>query len=227
MKRTAHLFMVLFLLCAGNLKAEVYTIDFNRGTVNGLSINTNVEGAEQSYYCKEGSDLFVLHDRTSKCYYNDKGCGIRIAASNGVGMFILSLPATTPILKVVAYASKVLNNTSSTLAFYAGNAEIKTFNNEELKPYSTENPASTYYQLPDIVVNREFKDLKFQAPKGGYVMLHRIEIFTKDGGIDDDGIKSPAENDDEMGFFYNLSGQRISKLGRGIFIKGGKKYYVR
>lgn len=113
------------------------------------------------------------------------------------------------------------------MAFYAGNAEIKTFNNEELKPYSTENPASTYYQLPDIVVNREFKDLKFQAPKGGYIMLHRIEIFTKDGGIDDDGIKSPAENDDEMGFFYNLSGQHISKLGRGIFIKGSKKYYVR
>lgn len=227
MKRTAHLFMVLFLLCTGNLKAEVYTIDFNRGTVNGLSINSNVEGAEPSYYCKEGSDLFVLHDRTSKCYYNDKGCGIRIAASNGIGMFILSLPASTPISKVVAYASKVLNNTSSTLTFYAGNSEIKTFNNDELKPYSTENPASTYYQLPDIVVNKEFKDLKFQAPKGGYVMLHRIDIFTGDGGFDDDGIKSPVENSDEMGVFYNLTGQRTSKLLHGIFIKGSKKYYIK
>ena len=226
MKRTLHFFAVLFLLCAGNLKAEVYTIDFNGGTVNGLSINSNVEDAEPSYYCKEGSDLFVLHNRTSKCYYNDKGCGIRIAASNGIGMFIISLPASTSISKVVAYASKVLNNTSSTLTFFAGNTEIKSFRNEELKPYSTDNPASTYYQLPDIVVNKAFKDLKFQAPKGGYVMLHRIDIYTAGDGSED-AIHSPKELVDEMGCFCNLLGQRVRKPSHGIFIKSGKKYVVK
>jgi len=226
MKRVVHLFVALLLFCTGNLKAEVYTIDFNRGTVNGLSINSNVEGVEPSYYCTEGSDLFALHDRTSKCYYNDKGCGIRIAASNGIGMFIISLPASTSISKVVAYASKVLNNTSSTLTFFAGNTEIKTFSNEELKTYSTENPASTYYQLLDIVVNREFKDLKFQAPKGGYVMLHRIDIYTASDGSED-AIHSPKELVDEMGGFCNLAGQHISKPSHGIYIKRGKKYIVK
>lgn len=223
MKRITYLFLIMLCLCPDLLWAKVYTIDFNRGTVNGLSINSNVEEVDPSYYCAEGSDLFVLHNRTSKCYYNDKGCGIRIAASNGIGMFIISLPATTSISKVVAYASKVLNNTSSALTFFAGNTEIRTFGNEELKAYSTENPASTFYQLLEMVVNKEFKDLKFQAPKGGYVMLHRIDIYTMDDGSED-AIVSPKEFVDEMGVFCNLAGQRINKPSHGIYIKDGKKY---
>ena len=74
-----------------------------------------------------------------------------------------------------------------------------------------------------MVVNKEFKDLKFQAPKGGYVMLHRIEIYTMDDGSED-AIVSLKEFVDEMGVFCNLEGQRIKKPLHGIYIKDGKKY---
>lgn len=224
--RILSFFVGLLLFCISSLQAEVYTIDFNKGTVSGLSVSSNVEGVDPSRYCTEGSELFTLNSKTGYCYYNDKGCGIRIAAKNGNGRFVISLQTSTFISKVVAYASKVSGNSISTLTFFAGDVEIKTFGNDELKDYSADNPTSIYYQLPDIIVNREFRNLYFRAPEKGYVMLHRIDIYTGDDGSED-AILSPKAFVDEMDVLWNLAGQRISKPSHGIFIKGGRKYVAR
>ena len=218
--------LLLALFCAGSLRAEVYTIDFNRGTVNGSHLETDIEaeGVTPDDYCTVGADVFTLNAATQNCRYDSDGCGIRIATGAGQGLFIISLDEKKVVTKVVVYASKMSGNNKAELTFYAANDPIHTFTNEDLKAYSTDSPASVDYILPGIFVNKEFRDLKFKTPKGGNVMLHRIDIYTISSA---DGIDSPKVSVDEMGDFCNLAGQRVSKPTRGIYIKGGKKYIVK
>ena len=223
--RIASSLAALFFLCIGILRAEVYTIDFNRGTVCGVnSISTPVNGVDPSYFCSVGADLFTLHSSTIRSYYDDNGCGIRIAAPNGKGMFILSLAEKKHIVKVVVYASKIDEN--SALEFHTADGLMKNFDNTEMTGYSANAPASTSYRLPDIFINGEYKDLKFQAGKGNCVVLHRVDIYVVSNG-DDDAVTAPTASFDEMGVFCNLSGQRITKPSRGIYIKDGKKYVAK
>ena len=215
----------MFLLCTCVLRAEVFTIDFNRGTVNGTKINTDIEaeGVTPHDYCSEGADFFSLHSVTQNCRYDTNGCGIRIGTGGGTGIFVISLDGPMEVSKIVVYASKTAKDTKSTLTFYAANEKILTYENDKLRAYSEESPASENYRLADIVLDRSFRDLNFQVPKNDLVMLHRVEIHT----FDEDGIHSPVENLDEMGVFCNLAGQRTSKPSHGIYIKNGKKYVVK
>ena len=219
-------FLAAFLLfCTSSVWSGVYTIDFNQGATSGMNIDTEVRtDVPRTAYCSVGADLFTLHSATQYSYYSNNGCGIRLSSKTKDGYIILSLESKKNVTKVVAYASKVLNNTKSTLTFYAGNESILTFGNDELVAYSINTPSSTYYQLPDIPVNRLFKDLMFKAPGGGYVMLHRVDIYIDEEGNDDDAVRSPAAKDDESVAFYNVSGQRIATPLRGVCIKGGRKY---
>lgn len=224
MKRVTHIFVALLWLCTGTLWAEVYTIDFNRGTVSGMNIDTPVTGVQPSQFCSEGADLFTLHTSTIKSYYDANGCGIRIAAGNGMGKFILTLPEKKNIAKVIVYASKI--NANSALEFFAADVPLKTFENAELMEYSAVNPASESYQLPDIIINGEYKNLKFQAGSGNCVVLHRVDIYLA-GDDSVDAITAPVISTDGMDVFFNLAGQRVRKVSYGIFIKGGKKYVAR
>lgn len=180
MIRRANILVLLCLLCP-TVWAEVYTIDFNRGTVNGTTIKTKIDtSVPQENYCTAGADLFSLHSDTQYSYYNDNGCGILLSSSAKTGMFVFLLDDDKYITKVVAYASKVSGNTKSELDLWAAIKKIKTFSNEELQAYSAGSSASTDYQLPDITVNERVKKIKFQATAGGYVMLHRIDIYIAD-----------------------------------------------
>ncbi|MBO7120072.1 MAG: hypothetical protein J6W03_07115 [Bacteroidaceae bacterium] len=224
MKPITTLIASLLLLCSVSLRAEVYTIDFNLGTVSGMSIKTSVAGVLPSKFCSAGADLFTLHTSTVRSYYNTNGCGIRIGSTNGKGIFIISLAEKKFISKVVVYASKIEEN--SELEFHTADGLQKVFDSEEMKGYSAASPASTDYRLPDVFVGAEIKDLKFQTNIGKSVVLHRIDIYTANDGSED-AVTAPAASLDEMGDFYNLVGQRIAKPLHGIYIRGGKKYIAR
>lgn len=218
----------MFLLCTG-IRAEVISIDFNRGTLMlGMSIATAVKSTTNpQLYCNYGAQFVSLHSNTRNCFYNDKGCGIRIGSSDGDGWFILHLADTTVyVSKVVIYASKLPGNALSQLTIKGGSVFEYTINNSELKDYTESFPSSVHYILPEIIVGQSFVNLRLDAPKQGYVVLHRIDIYTGNSS-DDDAIHSPQEFVDEMGDFYNLSGQLVSKPSRGVYIKDGKMYVVK
>lgn len=225
MRRIAYIFAALFLLCTG-IRAEVISIDFNRGTlVTGMSLVTAVKPTTNpQLYCNSGFQFVNLHNSTRNCFYNDRGCGIRIGAGDGDGWFILHLAdMAVYVSKVVVYASKVADNALSQLTIKGGSVFEYTINNSELKDYTESFPASEHYVLPEVVVGKSFVNLRLDAPKQGYVVLHRIDIYTGSNS-DEDAIRSPAAFVDEMGNFCNLLGQQISKPLHGMYIKGGKKY---
>jgi len=228
MKRVIALssFVASLLLCPCFLWAEVYTIDFNRGTKNGENIKTLCTEATPEAFCKTGAELITLQPTTTRSYYDTNGCGIRIATPTKTGFFYFSFSEKIKVKKIVAYASKVSGNATSTLDVYVLNEVVRAFVNEELKPYSPDEAASVDYQLPDIVIDEEFKSLKFQAPTG-IVMLHRVDIYTEDGS-DEDAIGSlnavPSLN---RGNIYNVAGQRTCKPLQGFYIKDGRKYIVK
>ena len=93
----------------------------------------------------------------------------------------------------------------------------------DLTAYSASNAASECYALPEVAVNRTFRDLKLKAPGGGYVMIHRLDIYIGNGADDDDAVRAPQAPPDDGNVLYNLLGQRISRPSRGIFVRGGKK----
>ena len=229
MRRPAHAFIgslltAFFLFYAGPLLAEVITIDFNKGTTSGTLINTVVDvEVPRTAYCQAGSDLFTLHSATQYSYYSSSGCGIRLSSKTKTGYIILSLDGQKDIAKVVVYASKVAGNANSSLTVYAANEAVKTFENGDLTAYSASNAASECYALPEVAVNRTFRDLKLKAPSGGYVMIHRLDIYIRNGADDDDAVRAPQAPPDEGNVLYNLLGQRISRPSRGIFVRGGKK----
>jgi len=234
MKRTAYIFTCLLLLCfcTSSLWAEVYTIDFNRGTVNGMNIKNQVKSTTNPWlYCMSGADFVTLHSNTSKCFYNDKGCGIRIGTNDGEGWFVMTLgEAAVQVSKIVIYASKTSGYNASQLTITGGQVFTHTISNDELQDYSTSTPASEHYVLPEIVIDKSFINLTLKTSKQGYVMLHRIDIYIGDGTSDDDAVNSPlATSPSESKEIYNLVGQRISTSSRGlsIIIKGGRKYVVK
>lgn len=231
MKGTAHILAALLLwLCSGVLRAEVYTIDFNRGTVSGTYIRTSVKGVATATLCTAGADFFALHANTRACFYNSEGCGIRIGEASGTGQapFIMTLCdaiQNEDIVRVVVYASRGTTDNNASFKVYAANDVIGEIDFSEMKDYDPTHPESTVYVLPAIDLQKRFKNLMVEARNTNYVILHRIDIYTSDGS--EDGICSPMISFDEMGVFCNLAGQRTSNPSHGIYIKGGKKYVVR
>lgn len=228
MRRLSLLFATLLLLCSGILRAEVYSIDFNRGTTSGMSLKTGLTSSTNpDLFCQSGSEYVSLHNITAKCFYNNKGCGIRIGGDDAEGRFILVLgEEAVNVTKLVIYASKVPGNSTSQLTIKGGSVFEQVIGNDELQDYSSASPASEDYMLPAIAVDQSFINLQLVAPKQGYVMLHRIDICT-DGDDIVDAVRLPANFVDGMGVFCNLAGQRISKPTHGIYIKDGRKYVVK
>ena len=228
MGRIANILVALFLLST-SLRAEVYSIDFNLDTrITGTNIATTLNSSTNpDLYCNTGSAFVNLHENTRKCFYNIRGCGIRIGATDGDGWFVLTLD-TAPVYvsKIVVYASKTAGNTISELTVKRGSTLVETIGNSELKVYSTSEPASDNYKLPEVAIGQSFVNLQLIAPKNGYVILHRLDIYTGAEG-DEDAMDFPRASFDEMDGFCNLAGQRVSNPSRGIYIKGGKKYVIK
>lgn len=196
MKRSTYirsLFVAFFFCCLDSLYAKVYTIDFNRGTLSGTSINNGISSSTNPYlFCKSGAGFVTLHETLNRrSFYNDKGCGIRIGSdkeNDGDGWFTLFLgDVAVYVSKIIVYASK--GNTTSTLTIEGGTVFTQTISNDDLQDYSSLSPASANYVLPEVVVQQSFKILRFKAPGNGYVYLHRIDII-----FSEDNLTLPAQS---------------------------------
>ena len=232
MKRAACLLTVLSMLSMANLKAEVYTIDFNCGTVSGKKINTSVSSAVPADYCSSGADFFTLNPSTLNCFYDGSGCGLRIGkeSRDGYAFIILNLSEeiqSKTVVRIVVYASRGTAEPEAKLSIFAGsNTVTAEYVFADMLDYNPSTPESSSYMLPDIDLEKKFKNLKVQAQNTNFAILHRIDIYTEDDSSED-AIPSPKVSVDEMDVFWNLAGQRIQKPSRGIFIKVGKKYVAR
>ena len=232
MKRAAYLLATLLLwLCSDILRAEVYSIDFNKGTVSGTFIKTSIKGVSPVNFCNTGADLVTLHSNTRSCFYDSNGCGIRVGDASGTGQapFILTLCEEIQsqyIVKIVVYASRGTQDTSASLKVYAANDVIGEVGFADMKDYDSSFPESANYVLPEINLYKKFKNLQVEARSTNYVILHRIDIYTADDNFLD-GVHQPKVFVDEMDVFYNLVGQCIGQPSRGIYIKGGRKYVVK
>lgn len=179
----------LIILCLtfgiGTSWAEIYTIDFNKGTTNGTDIKTGTFPSI-STLCQSGSEYIASYSNDG-CYYNTKGCGIRIAKSNGDGSFNITLSESLKaknVDKIVVYASKVYGNEKSSLTITTSGTVTTetTFGNSVLKAYSFPSQPNSAYILSDIKINGTLENLTFTAPSSGYVMLHQIDIVTNSSG---------------------------------------------
>lgn len=173
--------LACMLIGLGSAWGETYTIDFNKGTTNGTSINGDFPSI--STLCNRGADNISTINTSTNCYYKASGCGVRLGKSGGAGTFKITLSETiqeAAISKVVVYASKVSGNTVSKLTVTpSGTVTSATvYYNSTLSAYSTSSSESTNYELSEISINGTLNTLQFEAPSGGYVMLHRIDIVT-------------------------------------------------
>ena len=189
----AKFLAVLFLLCSSAL-AEVYTIDFNRGTVGGKSGYTGLtDNISSELICSSGASYFVASN-VDDAYYNSKGCGIRIgqASSSGQAYVIFTLSAeiqSKRVDKIVIYASRGTTDASADLKVTVGAITSSTISFANIKDYNSSYPASSNYMLPEINVNGSFKNLKVEARNTNYAILHRIDII-----ISEDNVALPAQS---------------------------------
>ena len=186
MKRIVYIFVAL-LFCVSSLWAEVYTIDFNKGTKMGDNSYSGLPKNNAAAFCINGSENILGYSK-SDCFYNDKGCGLRIgelsAGSTGSAFLIVTFSKEIQekyIVKIVVYASRGTSEESAELGIYAGTNEVtREFSFAKMKDYDSSYPESSNYILPEIVLERSFKMLKIQAQNPNYAMLHRIDIYTAD-----------------------------------------------
>lgn len=193
MKRAATLGLIFALFCATNLRAEVYTIDFNRGTVSGKKIDTALkETTSISSYCNVGASYFTIGEGSANSYYNEKGCGLRIANITGIGsgyvIFTFCDEIKDKIIeKVIIYASRGTDNTNAEMNILAtGITQSISF--EEMIDYNPSLPESSNYSLP-FVINKKIPKLQIKASHTDYIILHRIDII-----ISEDNVALPAQN---------------------------------
>ena len=193
MIRRTSILAVLVLLCS-SAWAEVYTIDFNRGTVGGKSGYTRLtDNISSELICSSGASYFIASS-IDDSYYNDKGCGLRIGqtSSSGQAFVIFTLSEaiqSKTIDKVVIYASRGTTNESADLKVTVGAITSSTISFAKIKDYDSSYPASSNYMLPEINVNGSFKNLKVEARNTNYAILHRIDII-----ISEDNVALPAQN---------------------------------
>ncbi len=227
MKRVATFGFLIALFCS-SVWAEVYTIDFNRGSVSGTKIKTKLEDKTPfETICSSGASYFIASN-VANSYYDYNGCGLRIGQENKTGqayvLFTFNPELQGKLIKsIIVYASRGTDNMEANISILATGIS-STIYFTDMKPYDSSYPESSNYMLPGVA---SIPKLQIKGANTDYIILHRIDIVVSDNAGDDDAIHSPAESVDEMGVFCNLAGQRTSRPSRGIYIKGGKKYVVR
>ena len=179
MKR--HLFKSLLTLALlfvyGNSWGDTYTIDFNKGTTSGTSISSSL-ATNVSTMCQSGAEN-VQSITGENCYYNAKGCGIRIASSKGNGQLnvvFCDIIQNIAVSEIIVYASAVTEESKLVVTTVGATAKNATYNN--LSVYTSEKSDSKNYQLTAISINGKLESLSFAAYKSQYVHIHRIDIIT-------------------------------------------------
>ena len=166
MKRAATLGLIFALFCATNLRAEVYTIDFNRGTYNNYSNYTSLsKNIDVAAFCQRGADYISEYSADGCSYYdisNKRGCGVRIGVQKNSGTSFLLITLCSDIQskiieKVIIYASRGTTNTTAALT--------------------------------SISINNSVPKLQIKVNNPNYIILHRIDII-----ISEDNVALPAQN---------------------------------
>lgn len=132
----------------------------------------------------------------------------------GEGLLLVGEPGTyeVPVLQSYTYYANLLVGTPQSVVIMQSS---DGFNNYLL---SFRNGDAGFYLADDestVAAGKAY----LRVPGGNGVTAKMLHISF---GDDADAIVSPlAETDDDA--MYNLSGQRIQKIQKGIYIKGGKK----
>ncbi len=88
MRRAVHtlgLLFALLMLLPVSLYAEVYSIDFNRGSKSGGLIETSLEDVVSANdFCSAGAS-YITEISIADSFYDNAGCGLRIGKETGSG----------------------------------------------------------------------------------------------------------------------------------------------
>ena len=171
------LLTLALLFVYGNSWGDTYTIDFNKGTISGTSISSSL-ATNVSTMCQSGAEK-VQSITGKNCYYNAKGCGIRISSSteNGqLNVVFCDIIQNIAVSEIIVYASAVTEESKLVVTTAGATAKNATYNN--LSVYTSEKSDSKNYQLTAISINGKLESLSFAAYKSQYVHIHRIDIIT-------------------------------------------------
>ena len=196
MRRAAHtlgLFFALLMLLPVSLYAEVYSIDFNRGSKSGGSISTTLkDDVSANDFCSAGAS-YITEISIADCFYDNAGCGLRIGKETGSGFayvtFTLSAEISSKsIERIVVYASRETSDTDSDLQVNVSGLSQK-ISYADILAYDSSTPGSLGYMLLAVDINKQVRQLQIKARNTDFVMLHRIDII-----MAEDGLTLPAQS---------------------------------
>lgn len=187
------LLFALLMLLPVSLYAEVYSIDFNRGTKSGGVIATSLEDAVSANdFCSAGSS-YITEISIADSFYDNAGCGLRIGKETGSGFAYVTFSLCTEISsksieRVVVYASWETSDTDSDLQVNVSNLSQK-ISYADILAYDSSDSGSLSYMLPAVDINKQVRQLQIKAHNTNFVMLHRIDII-----MSEDGLTLPAQS---------------------------------
>lgn len=187
------LLFALLMLLPVSLYAEVYSIDFNRGTKSGGLIETSLEDAvSANEFCSAGAS-YITEISIADCFYDNAGCGLRIGKETGSGFAFVTFSlspeiSSKAIERVVVYASRETYDTSYDLQVNV-NSLLQTVSYADILPFGSSDSGSLGYMLPAVDINKQVRQLQIKAHNTNFVMLHRIDII-----MAEDGLTLPAQS---------------------------------
>ena len=194
MIRRTSILAVLVLLCS-SAWAEVYTIDFNRGTYNNFGNYSSLPSNNVAAFCQRGADYISEYSADGCSYYdisNKRGCGVRIGVQKNSGTSFLLITLCSDIQskiieKVIIYASRGTTNTTAVMSVLTKDI-TQSIRFEDMMEYNSSLPESSNYALP-ISINNSVPKLQIKVNNPNYIILHRIDII-----ISEDNVALPAQN---------------------------------
>lgn len=187
------LLFALLMLLPVSLYAEVYSIDFNRGTKSGGVIATSLEEVVSANdFCSAGAS-YITEISATDSFYDDAGCGLRIgtvkSSNKGDVIFSLSTEISSKVIeRIVVYASRGTSDTNGDLEVNV-NGLYQKISYADIMPYDSSDSGSLSYMLPAVDINKQVPKLQIKARNTNFVMLHRIDII-----ISEDGLTLPAQS---------------------------------
>ena len=139
----------------------------------------------------------------------------------GTGLYIDGTPSTTfsiPVKATAFYYSNMLKGvlTSSTIATYEGG-----YTNYVLVPYGSNGVIFAHANDASLSANRAY----VQIPTSVAGARSRLGIEIDDNTTGIEGVLTP-DTEEAEGDYYNLNGQKVQNLKRGIYIRNGKKIII-
>lgn len=237
---------------SGNSPANLYKIEggvsYSDYTTHHIQVNVGSTGYSTLYY----SDQYLVmpDDVTAKTYKLEGQNFVesKVYEAKSANLIIPKDEA------VVIFSQEAFDKKATTPIFFS-KTTIMSFkdNNNELKGTDEATDLSTLYTLNEIASNyfyaltrdKEKKNVGFywmnetgttftNGAHKAYLLLPKsraagVKGFSLDGDFETAIVETLDVNNEvsESDAIYNLSGQRVNKVSKGIFIKNGKKYIAK